>query len=212
MVHRAVAADHLCLAQTGALGHIGQVRPGLAAIDHGQLHPAARGGRGLGQGLVGRLHPLLHLGVAGHQGVELHLQAGIGAQHLAHPGQGGLLQPGGQGPHAPVHREVDLMAQIGQQGGLALGFGRQGSGHGLGRAFHEGRASGFASPRHAVLLAAPGPRRSLAYACVPRLPDALSAGGWLCRARVQTVPWHYRCFFHNGHMNPGSTINATQPS
>jgi len=53
--------------------------------------------------------------------------------------------------------------------------------------FHEGRASGFASHRHTVLLAALGPRRSLGYACGPRLPDALFASGWLCRARAQTV-------------------------
>ncbi len=57
----------------------------------------------------------------------------------------------------------------------------------LARIFHEGRASGCASHRHTVLLAALGPRRSLGYAFGPRLPDALSASGWLCRARVQTA-------------------------
>jgi len=47
--------------------------------------------------------------------------------------------------------------------------------------------TGCASHRHTVLLAALGPRRSLSYASGPRLPDALSAGGWLCRALIQTI-------------------------
>ena len=59
---------------------------------------------------------------------------------------------------------------------------------GLTRMFHEGRAPGCVSHRHTVLLAALGPRRSPSYAYGPRLPDALSAGGWLGRVQVQTAP------------------------
>jgi len=77
--------------------------------------------------------------------------------------------------------------------------------------FQEGRESGFAIHRHTVLLAALGPGRSFGYAIVPRLPDALSAGGWLCRARAQTEFWHCGYIFHNGPMNTGSLFNATQP-
>ena len=66
---------------------------------------------------------------------------------------------------------------------------------GLVRTFHEGRTSGFASHLHTSLLAALGPRCSFSYTFGPRLPAASFAGGWLCRARVQPVPWETGCFF-----------------
>ena len=46
-------------------------------------------------------------------------------------------------------------------------------------------SAGCASHRHTALLASLGPRRSSGYASGPRSPDALSAGGWLCRTRTK---------------------------
>jgi len=82
---------------------------------------------------------------------------------------------------------------------------------GLAWIFHEGRASGCASHRHTVLLAALGPRRSSGYAFVPRLPDAWSAGGWLCRAEHEPY-FHNAGVFNNSVVVTGSPFNATQPS